>query len=80
MLTSNKISFVHLGLVNLLAIAGGTIIFKSPAIAQIAPDNSLNSENSLAHLILILMVFLAIALMVEPFEERISSTAFRNSI
>ncbi|PSB50783.1 filamentous hemagglutinin, partial [Chroococcidiopsis cubana CCALA 043] len=38
---STKISFVWLGLVNLLAVAGGSIIFESYSLAQIVPDSTL---------------------------------------
>jgi len=43
---STKISFIRIGLVNFLAIAGGSIIFEPYSLAQIASDNSLGSENS----------------------------------
>ncbi|PSB46857.1 filamentous hemagglutinin [Cyanosarcina cf. burmensis CCALA 770] len=45
--TCTKISFVQRGLVNLLTIVGVSIIFEPYSLAQIAPDNSLDSENSL---------------------------------
>lgn len=44
---STKISFVRLGLVNLLTIVGGSIIFEPYSLAQITSDDSLGSENSI---------------------------------
>ncbi|MDV2998144.1 MAG: hypothetical protein N4J56_007849 [Chroococcidiopsis sp. SAG 2025] len=45
---STKISFVwRLGLVNLLTVVGGSIIFEPYSLAQVTSDNSLGSENSI---------------------------------